>query len=281
MELGPTTLVLLVMLFAAGTAFMLILMGKWLDLTGYRYRMDTQRNAMNLVQLIVSNSPVVKEGTGQPDKIILNADELDDYVTDANIGTETPSDHRVEWEDCCDFLEFDHNFTVHDIETGENWTIGNLVFKVESDCYPKRVQGFADLPVVVSQDGENHPGIAVVRLMRTPLSDMSFWLSQAFIRAYWDDYWDLFPEAGEYKVLVPLGPEIRKVSIQDVDNDNKRICTHLDNIVVCKNFIYKAKTSSEAVIKWIPDPNLVTDGCINVAITVTDDRKVIFLYPGV
>jgi len=277
-ELGPSTLLLLVILFAGGTAVMLVMMGKWLDLTGYRYKMETQRNAMNLIQLIVSNSPVVKEVTDQPDKLILDAKKLDDYESDASIGTETPSDRRKGWENYTDFLDFDHNFTVHDLVTGKNWTIGNLVFKDMSDCYPRRIRGFADLPVVVSQDGDNHPAVATVRLMRTPLSDLSFWLSQAFIRAYWDDYWNLFPEEDEYTVNIPLDPEIKRVSI---DVNQKRICTHLDNIVICKNFIFKDKTSSGNPIVWSPDDGLTHTGdCMNVVITVTKNREVIILYPG-
>ena len=278
MELGPVTLILIVILFAAGTAVMLIIMGKWLDLTGYRYKMETQRNAMNLIQLIVSNSPVVKKVSDQPDKLVLDADELDSYMINANIGTETPSDQRKEWEDCCDFLDFDHNFTVHDLVTGENWTIGNLVFNTQSECYTKRIQGFADLPVVVSHNGDNHPSVAVVRVMRTPLSDLSFWLSQAFIRAYWDDYWELFPETDEYTVIVPIDPEIQRVSI---DVDNKRICTHLDSVTVCKNFIFLDTTFYGDPINWNPDDGLIISGCTDVPITVErSPRRVSITYPG-
>jgi hypothetical protein len=293
-ELGPSTLLLLLILFAAGTAVMLIIMGKWLDLTGYRYKIETQRNAMNLVQLIVSNSPVVKKITDQPDKLILDADKLDNYEEYAKIGwspsemTPERENYRKSWEDCCDFLDFDHNFTVHDIVTGENWTIGNLVFKEMSECYPQRVMGYADLPVIISKNNENHHGVAVVRLMKTSLSDLSFWLSEAFMMAYWKDYWDLFPELTDYAVTIPLDPEIKKVSIHDVDDNNKRICTHLDNIVVCKNFVYKQTTSTGDTIGFKKDPIPYTGDCMKVTITVTKDTSlcsggekcVIIVYPG-
>lgn len=291
-ELGPSTLLLLLILFAAGTAVMLIIMGKWLDLTGYRYKIETQRNAMNLAQLIVTNSPVVKIDNGQPNKLILDADKLDEYEKYAKIGW-SPNDmtpERTNWENCCDFLDSDHNFTVHDVVTGKNWTMGNLVFNTNSNCYSERVVGFADLPVVISKDGDNHPGVAVVELMETPLSDLSFWLSQAFIRAYWDDYWNLFPEANEYDVSVPLDPEIRSVSIYE---NQKRICTNLDkngdnivDTVVCKNFVYYTSTSSGSSITFTKDPSLIyTGSCLNVGIKVTRDRTtgksiVSIIYPG-
>jgi hypothetical protein len=290
-ELGPNTLFLLLIMFAAGTAVMLVIMGKWLDLTGIRYKMDTQRNAMNLVQLIISNSPVVSKESDQPDKVILDAKELDDYVNEAGLGSEIPSFKRMEWEDCCDFLNFDHNFTVHDIVTGKSWTIGNLVFD-ESICYPNRVQGIADVPVVVSQNGEKHPGVAIVRLKKTPLSDLSFWLSQAFIRAYWDDYWELFPEENSYRVMIPLHPEIEKISIHNVDKNNKRICTHVDrdidgdvggiDIIVCKNFVFKRTTSSGDPIDFSldEDESLYTGECMNSMIRVVKNpKRVEIVYP--
>jgi len=283
MELGPTTFLLLIILFAIGTAVMLITMGKWLDLTGVRYKMDTQRNAMNLIQLIVSNSPIVSVD-GQPKKIILDANELDNYEMDASIGDENPSDRRKEWEECCDFLNFDNNFTVHDVVTDREWTIGNLFFKVNSDCYPDRKSGFADLPVVISTGSENHHGSAVLELMQTPLSDLSFWLSHSFMRAHWDDYWELFPEEKTYSVNIPLDPEIIEVSI---DETNQRICTHVDkngdgneDIVICKNFVYKDKTLSGSDITFTKMPYYNTDECMYSTIIVTQDpRDVTITYP--
>jgi len=288
MELGPTTLFLLVVLFAGAAAVMLITMGKWLDLTGFRYKMDTQRNAMNLVQLIVSNSPVVKKTTDEPDKLILDAEILEDYESNAGIGEESMTPQRENWEECCDFLDFDHNFTVHDTVTDNDWTIGNLVFETDSDCYPERVQGFADLPIVVSDNDENHPGVAIVRLSKTPLSEMSFWLSQAFMRAHWDEYWNLFPNQDEYTVYVPLDGEIRKVSFHPSVGSPERICTHIDktgdgipDIFVCKNLVSKTRTTNGNPISWDPDPCLVYDDCMMVSITVKKSpRKVIIVYPN-
>jgi len=288
MELGPTTLLLLVILFAAGTAVMLVIMGKWLDLTGYRYKMETQRNVMNLVQLITSNSPVVKKVTDQPEKLILDANKLDEYENNAKMGMQDLTDQREEWERCCDFLDFDHNFTVHDLVTGGNWTIGNLIFKENSGCYPRRVRGYADLPVVVSQGGDNQPSVAIVRAQKTPLSDLSFWLSMAFVRAYWDDYWLLFPDDDEYTVYVQLDPEIRRVTIHDVDDNHKRVCTHLNNdddvdtieIIVCKNFIFKEKTSENNDIVFVPTTFTPSDNCMDVLIQVTEGRVVTIVHPG-
>jgi len=189
----PVNFILLLAMFAVGAAVLLLMAGKWLDITGYKYKMETQRNAMNLLQLIVSNSPIVKRDlSNEPIKLVLDAHELDDYQNRAGIGTESPSDERKKWEMCCDFLDFDYNFTVHNLETKENRTIGNLIFNPLSDCYPLRVIGFADIPIVIDVDGRNHPAVATIEMTRTPLSELSFWLSQAFVRASWDVYWDVY-----------------------------------------------------------------------------------------
>jgi len=179
----PVNFIIILAMFAVGAAVMLLMIGRWLDITGVKYKFETQRNAMSLLQLIVSNSHIVKtDSQNVPLKLIIDSEKLSEYENKAGIGTESPSQEREIWEKCCDFLDFDYNFTVHNLVTGENRTIGNLIFS-RSDCYPQRVKGFADLPIVVDENGRRDAGVAVVEMVRTPLSELSFWLSQAFVRA--------------------------------------------------------------------------------------------------
>jgi len=299
MEIGPATLLFLLVVFAGGTAVMMIMMGKWLDLTGYRYKLETQRNAMNHIQLIVSNSPIVEKKTDEPDKLILDADAVNSFQTEFEItDPDNPSSQHESWGKCCDFLDFDHNLTVVEIRDPNDpdddiiHEFGNLVFKEESECYPERVKGIADVPVVISMDGMNDPGVAVVEMSRTPLSELSFWLSQAFMRASWDDYWMLYPEEKTYTVFVALDPEIRRISIHPVDESHRRVCTHIDrdgdgviDVFACKNFVFIRRTNpSDRNIVWDPDDSLVYTGdCLNVVISVEkvdDTRTVSIIYPG-
>jgi hypothetical protein len=239
----PMHFVLIFVMLAILGAIIYMLLLRWLDLTGFKYELVTQRNALDLMQLITTNSPIVKRNPdGEPIKLVLDKAQLDSYATNANIGTETPSEQRQKWEACCDFLDFDYELTIHklkeegeDIVEDESWTISNLIFDRSSDCYVTGINGIADLPVVIDEDGERDPGVAILRMTRSPAADLSFWLSQALLRAEWKDYWEIFASDCEendeddlkictYEIKIPLDPEVKCVKI---DKNNKRVCIYL------------------------------------------------------
>jgi len=282
-ELPIMSFILLIGLLAVVAAFMLMIMGRWFDLTGTKYSLITQRNAMDLVQVIVSNSPLVeRDPNGEPIKLVLNATKLDIYENKAGIGTEFPTKERVDWEDCCDFLDFDYNLTVYDLVADKNRTIGNLIFEPDSECYPSRIMGIGDVPVVVNEDGDKNPGLAVLRMTRTPLSDLSFWLSQAFLRASWAEYWTVFSSEKDYTVLVPLDPEdIECVKISDYDDNYKRICVILNNNrgEACKMFYYDKNIEDSEDFDRFGDNKMIPDQCFNVKITTKRNYVSIF-YPS-
>ncbi len=232
---------------------------------------------MNLLQLLVSNSPVVKKDpVDEPLKLVLDAEKLDEYQTNAGIGTESPSSQRYTWEECCDFLDFDYNFTVHNLVTDENWTIGNLIFNPLSECYPQRVKGFADLPVVIHEDGRRDAGVAVIEMIRTPLSELSFWLSQAFTRASWDEYWEIYSEE-PYFVKIPLDPEIKCIKIlpEDENENYMRVCVILDDgREACKMFFYDDDVDFEQ-----DKDHTFTGDCFDASILV-EETYVKITYPG-
>jgi len=290
-ELPVMSFVILLGLFAIIAAMMIMIMGRWFDLTGTKYNLITQRNAMDLIQLIVTNSPLTeRDPSGKPLKLILNATLLDIYESNAGTGTRVLSSERKTWEDCCDFLDFDYNLTVHDLVMSKNWTIANLIFKRDSECYPARIMGAGDVPVAIDEDGKRNPGVAVVTMMRTPLSDLSFWLSQAFLRASWGDYWTVFSSEESYTVIVPLDPGesstdqegIKCVNISDPDiNDNyKRICVKLnDDREVCKSFYYDKNIEESGNFFQYKDNKMVSGQCFNVVI-LTERNYVSVFYPG-
>ncbi len=282
----PVNFIILFAMFAMGAAILLLMIGRWVDITGIKYKFETQRNAMNLLQLLVSNSPVVKtDPANVPLKLVLDAEKLSEYQADAGIGTETPSPQRDTWEKCCDFLDFDYNFTVRNLVTGENRTIGNLIFNTLSDCYPQRVKSVADIPVVIDEDGRRDYGVAEIEMIRTPLSELSFWLSQAFVRASWDKYWEVYAGEEKYFVKIPLDPEIKCVGILPVDNNYMRVCVYLtDDRYACKMFVI----DNDIVVngRFQQDWNHKTTGdCFDVLITVErvgdpPQGHVKIFYPG-
>ena len=219
MELSLPTVLFLLISFAVGTAIVMFMISQWLDLTGLRYKMESQRNAINLLQLIVSTSPIVyRDPYFEPSKIILDADELEKYdgfdmYDQTNFGDE--------WYECCVFPDYDYEINVIDLSIDPPliWYISSIPpFRTDSGCYPKRIKSYADMPVVIYKDGEYHPGFINITLTKTPLSDLTSWLSQALVRASWDSYEELFSgeeEEGEaeFEIKVRLDPEIESGSI--------------------------------------------------------------------
>jgi len=218
MELSLPIIFFLLISFAVGTAIIMFMVSQWLDLTGLRYKMESQRNAINLLQLIVSTSPIVhRDPYFEPSKIILDADQLEKYdgfdmYDQANFGDE--------WYECCMFPDYDYEINVIDLSPGgSTWHISPIPpFKTNSECYPKRIKSYVDMPVVIYKEGEYHPGFINITLTKTPLSDLTSWLSQALVRASWDSYEKLFSgeEGGteaEFEIKVRLDPEIESGEI--------------------------------------------------------------------
>lgn len=240
MELSLQTIFFLLVTFAVGAAVMLYMIGHWLDLSGYRYKMETQRNALNILQTIVSNSPLVYRGpNNEPDKLILDQGMLGVYtninMTDENDLLTNP--WRIIWKDCCEFHDLQYKLTVMDVVDGIVWSIGDIPFNEESDCYPKRDIAHADMPVIIYRsDKTHHPGFINITMTKTPLSDLSFWLSQAFVRASWTGQ-NLFNTT--FEVVVPTDPEIRDV---EIDRTTGLVCTLIrdepdpDKRRLCKPF---------------------------------------------
>jgi len=281
----PMYYIIILAMFAIGAGSIFIIMVKWLDLTGFKYELITQRNAMDLSQLIVSNSPLVKQdSSGEPIKLVLDVNKLNDYETHAGIGIEhiTPDSEREKWEKCCDFLDFDYRFTVHkfkkengDVVPDQTWTMSNLIFDRTSNCYIPRIMGVGDVPIVIYENGERHPGVAIVEMTKTPLSDLSFWLSQGFVRAGWNEYWAVFSSEESYGVTIPLDPEIECVKILDPDpGDNyQRVCVFLRKRCVgeyeCKRYTSPGECTSHENCDWI---NSIEKACKNFVFMSIDDE---------
>lgn len=285
MEIAPSTFVLLLCVIAAGFATTLVAMDMWYEMAGFRYTMETQRNAMNHIQFIVSNSPIVEQKIDEPNKLAIDSNVFDSYYTKFEIDNPSnPSDEHKSWEECCDFYDFDHNLTLVDLSESVpiEKEFGNLVFKQNSTCYFKRVKGYADVPVSIHEDDKYNPGLAFVEVMRTPLSDLSFSLSQAFMRAGWEDYWTVFTEESTYSMLVPLDPEIKQILINEGEN---RICACLNYdcsdpaaTIVCKLFYYDPAVDFEKCEIDVTS----TTGCFNSRVTVKKGTPncVEIIYPG-
>ena len=217
---------------AAFAGALLFVTSRWFDIRGYRYQLDAQRYAIDLLNSIVSNSPLVERIEGEePSRLVLSATKLDAFQWEPWEW----SDLRESWEKNFILLEFDYELTVEDLVTHRKWKLSNLYFN-DSECYDEtmRVRGFADIPVVISYEKENgkekHPGNASLTLRRTPLSQLSFFLSEAFMRSKLrnEDYL--------------RGVRIDGTQVKNITVEGDKVCLNYRNSKkVCKYFYRDAK----------------------------------------
>ena len=174
---------------AAFAAVLLFLTGRWFEIEGYRYQLDAQRYAIDLLNLLVSNSPIVERyEEEEPQRLILNSYSLNSYqwiVGKDGYDSLNPPEWRKNWEKKFELLEFEYELLIEDLN-GTKWIISNLYFN-DSACYDAtlRVSAKAEVPVVISYGKEKHPGKATLTLKRTPLSLMAFYVSEAMLRGEW------------------------------------------------------------------------------------------------
>jgi hypothetical protein len=176
-----------------------------------------------------TGSPIAKE------KLILDSNKLDEYL-DGSV--------KEEWEDCCEPLEYDYNLFVYDLENGNKWKTGKLIFDnicpidecpAAAECYLdyQKMKNHAEMPVsIYYEDHTYHPGIANLTLMRTPLSELIFWISQTSVRV---------GEEMDRMVIksIVMGPEIGLIDIEKKSGTIK-VCMEVRGSKVCKSFGYGA-----------------------------------------
>ena len=106
-----------------------------------------------------------------------------------------------------------------------------------------RVSAGVDLPVVISYGKEKHPGKASLYLQKTPLSELTFLVSQAMYRA----------KRSDEKFL--RGLRIDKRNVKDIIfiRDNKIINIHKNLEPEGKN--YKGRYSSDGPANYVLEIN--------------------------
>jgi len=240
--------------FAFLTGMGLGVMDKYLDLRVTSYTVDSSRHAINLMHLLLTNSPLLVQSPNEIQKLVLSSQRISEYQ-DLNSGwfanQENLNGKRMSLSECCELLEYDYNFSTSvRICDGSNcaWSktadFGNLVFDMESTCYMdyQRMKGYSEMPIVVWSKGNygNYytPAIANLTLMKTPLSELAFWISQSSLRLSERYDSSLIKE-------IRFGPEIEKIKIYEIKPDTTPpsgiICMFKRNVnheEVCKKFYY-------------------------------------------
>lgn len=223
---------------AAFTGILLFLTSRWLDIQGYRYQLDAQRYAIDVLNLIISNSPIVERFEDEePNRLILNAEKLNDY---SFLPWENWDYRRKFWQEHFELLEFEYEINIEDLITHKSWKFSNLYFE-DSECYYEamRISGYVDAPVVISYGSEKHPGKASIKLKRTPLSELAFFLSEAFMRS------EMNPSENYLRGIRVDTTNIKGIDVLSLDGSENVVCLkHIkdgNEIKVCKYFYRNEK----------------------------------------
>jgi hypothetical protein len=164
--------------------------------------------------------------------LIIDKSKLRDYA-EVEWFSYPMSNERDTWEKACEIPEYDYNFSVKGFN-GEKYQFGNLIFNMGNmgdKCYfeYQKIKGYIEMPVSVYDDNHNlyTPGIASLTLMKTPLAEISFWISQSSLRLEkgYDD---------EVLKSVRVGPEVKSIKI----DRNGIICMGVNSYsaLACKRF---------------------------------------------
>lgn len=242
MRLSLPIVIVIVLGYAFLIGMMLFVLDKYLDLRVISYTWDANRQANNLMHLILSpkQSLIAKE------KLVIDLNMLQQYETNWLTNQQMDTSERYNWEDCCDLLEYEMNFSVTKLG-GNKHSFGNLLFDMNSECYfvYQRIKGYIEMPVLIyseNADGTENfdPGIANLILMRTPLSEVAFWISQSSLRISegFDNY--MLKNISVYcgDPLIP-GDEVERIIIWSLTPEKGIICMVVNNILLCKRFSFE------------------------------------------
>jgi hypothetical protein len=204
---------------------LLFVLDRYLDMRVVSYTADAQRQANNLLNYLLNNRIITKE------KLIIDKSKLRDYA-EAEWFSYPMSNYieRDTWEKNCEIPEYDYNFSVKGFN-GEKYQFGNLIFNMGDKCYfeYQKIKGYIEMPISVYDSNYNsyEPGIASLTLMKTPLAEISFWISQSSLR---------LEEGYDDEVLksVRVGPEVKSINI----DRNGIICMRVNSYstLACKRF---------------------------------------------
>jgi hypothetical protein len=241
-------ILILIFGFAFLTGMGLGVMDKYLDLRVTSYTIDSSRHAINLMHLLLTNSPLLKQSPNEIQKLVLSNVRIDEYNSGWFTDQENIGGKRMSLSACCEVFEYDYNFSTSvRAKSGGNWKwsktaeFGNLVFDMESMCYMdyQRMKGYAEMPIVVwskGNDGNYYtPAIANLTLMKTPLSELVFWISQSSLRLNEKYDQSLIKE-------IRFGPEVEKIRIYETPPVGI-VCMFKRNSLhdkICKQFYYSS-----------------------------------------
>lgn len=215
-----------IILILIAVAVYFIITGKFVELTVEKQNTEQIRSAANLLQTISTSSPLLlKDSNSQPIKLLFDKSKTEESL-----------------DECCNSLEYDYKFVIEADKTNvmtiynfENNQKDKAPFMSYSNCYLTRNLFYTttvDIPANICTDIEHCKfAVASVSIYKTPLSELTYWLSRACVEE--NDFLKEIPfAAGECGSLpCQIGRDIV------FDQSKKKVCINFANRQrVCKKY---------------------------------------------
>lgn len=259
---------------ALAVALVLMITGRFFDLTVERQSSVQIRSTINLLQGIVTDGPyLVTDHLGNNLKLMIDSRK---YTGKIEIPRPKDFEGRIfnELVSCCDSIQYDYKFAIGDYKkTGRdildanevklvvgpslgsvksNYLVVGEALELSDQCYTSFGLGnklASSVPVSIC-DGDLtycNPGVAYIETAHTPLAEISYWITQACESKY------------DLSKRIPLAEkDYVDETYLKVDNVNKEICLK-DN---CRRFYCdkEIKTGADdsltGEIPWIFPPKM-------------------------
>lgn len=172
-------------LIAVTVAIILMITGKFIDLSVERQTSVQSRATINLLQSIVTDSPfLMKDSQGNKLKLMIDKDEYD-------------KSGPASLTECCDSVQYGYRFgvgknpdsesriNIPSSEIKHNYQSGTGKLEDEgSFCYTGftlNVKSAANVPVNICHEDLNNceQGSAYIETVNSPLAELSYWITQA------------------------------------------------------------------------------------------------------
>jgi len=227
-RLSILSVIVIIIGYAILIGILLFILDKYLDMRVVSYTADAQRHANNLLHLLL-NSEITKE------KLIIDERKFKDYY-ESDWFSYPINNNRKVWGDNYEIVEYDYNFSVREFGA-EKHEFGNLIFNMNNPCYfdYQRIKGYSEMPVSVYHKSYDvyKPGIANLTLMKTPLAELCFWISQSSLRL--EEKYD-----DEILKSIRVGDEVNSIIFKKESDNTGLICMNLTGKCAWKSFYFES-----------------------------------------
>ena len=168
----PSRTISAVILFIVLIALFVLIFGSYVDIKIYKNIYVEHGKRIALLNAIGESSDLImKDCNGQPKKLIFLENKLDEVEKDKELS-------------CCYCYNYDYLLEIRDLRKNNKWEIGfddlDYFFKKGKFCNvisKKKYLGSSSIPLVIFNGTDYNPGVGILTLGQTPLSNIAYGIS--------------------------------------------------------------------------------------------------------